>query len=73
MYVCFCKALTEQDVRDLARSLRAAGITSVESFLSLLDLDDTESCGLCADDPEPFVALALSEWAAEVDEIEDIG
>ena len=64
MYLCLCKGLTEEDIRELAAVLARSNVTSIEAFLKFLDLDNIEACGLCAEDPEPFIELARHEWAA---------
>ena len=63
MYVCLCKALTDSDVRLIARTLAGSGVRSIDDFLAFLDLDNISGCGLCAQEPEQFIALATSEWA----------
>jgi bacterioferritin-associated ferredoxin len=62
MYVCLCKGLTDSDVRLLARTLADSGVKSIESFLAFLDLDNISVCGLCAEQPEQLISLAMSEW-----------
>jgi bacterioferritin-associated ferredoxin len=66
MYVCLCKGLTDGDIREMARTLHESGIRSVGTFLALLDLEAIEACGLCAQEPDQIVGLAMSEWA-EID------
>ena len=63
MYVCLCKSLTDTDVRHLARTLASSGVESIEDFLAFLDLDNINVCGLCAEEPEQFISLAMTEWS----------
>lgn len=47
MYLCSCKALTEEDVEEIARALAGSGSPTIESFLAVLGLDEASLCGLC--------------------------
>ena len=62
MYLCSCKGLTEREIREIASELARSGLPSVDSFLQILQLDSDEACGLCAQSPERFIALAMEEW-----------
>ncbi len=62
MFVCLCKALTENDVARAARACSASGCTSTEDVLRLLGLHCEEACGFCVANPESFIAIAQEEW-----------
>lgn len=59
MYVCVCRALTERDVRRVARS----GIIRADALVKSLGLDGDACCGRCARDVGPIVRVAEDEWA----------
>jgi len=60
--MCSCKGLTDSDIRAIAREFGRDGVPSVEAFLLYLDLNHEDACGLCAQAPEDFSALAVEEW-----------
>ena len=55
MYVCLCRALAESTVRDLG----CRGIVAPDALVQELGLDDPRCCGMCRQDIEDFVAIAL--------------
>ena len=64
MFVCLCKALTEDDVASAARSCLASGEASIDALLEVLDLDCETACGFCThEDRETFLAIAESAWS----------
>lgn len=67
MYLCLCKGLTEEDVKQAGR----AGCVTAEGLLVALELEDTLCCGRCARDIDQFVAVATAEWIRPQDEPAD--
>lgn len=59
MYVCVCRAVTERDVRRLARS----GIIRADALVESLGLNDPACCGRCARDMGRIVRVAEDEWS----------
>ena len=63
MYLCSCKGLSESDVREVARVLASSPSSSPSGLLlESLGLHDDDACGLCAEDPDLFLTVAVSEW-----------
>jgi bacterioferritin-associated ferredoxin len=54
MYVCLCKGISEDHVRQLGEW----GITQPADLIAILELDDETCCGRCASEVERFVDLA---------------
>lgn len=57
MYLCLCKAVTESDVKQVARS----GVVTAEELIQALGLEDDDCCGRCTLQIEEFVAVAVRE------------
>jgi bacterioferritin-associated ferredoxin len=54
MYVCICKGIREEDVRNLGRS----GPVTASQVVSELGLDSAQCCGRCLRTVDRFVRLA---------------
>jgi bacterioferritin-associated ferredoxin len=52
MYLCLCKAVTESDVRELARR----GVRTKAQLVETLGLDQPDVCGRCIRDMSAFMA-----------------
>ena len=56
MYVCLCKGLKENDIRQAASS----GLVNAESAITAFGLDDEDCCGRCARNIHELVAIATA-------------
>ncbi len=61
MYLCICRAISEDDVREVGRT----GVTEPKDLIDALGLNDYRCCGRCLRGVEEWVRLAR-EGAAEV-------
>ena len=59
MYVCICKAVTEQQVRRAVES----GMCSPADLVAALELDDPSNCGRCVTRAERLLALPCVQQA----------
>ena len=61
MYLCLCRALTEEDVR----AAGWAGARSAAALIAALKLDDRRCCGRCRRDIDSFVRFVDRELATD--------
>lgn len=60
MFMCICKGIREDDVRQLGR----AGVTCPKTLAGTLGIDDEDNCcGRCLNNISDFVELASGEHA----------
>ena len=60
MYVCLCRGITDQDIKDAV----ANGAESYREIRDLLDLGTC--CGRCAPDARALIRAALSDLATRL-------
>jgi bacterioferritin-associated ferredoxin len=59
MYVCLCKGISDEHVRQLGKW----GITEPTDLIAILELDDETCCGRCVSEVDRFVELACEARA----------